>query len=182
MLVPSDRWAIFVSGQGSNALRFLMDSDKGEVKVVVSSKASALALKRAKRFGVQTMVLDKNIDWDSLTLGLKQRKVNKIFLLGFMRVVPANFLQDWQGSIYNLHPSLLPNFKGKDAIQRSYLSREPMGVSVHHVSTGIDEGKVILQKQVISLDQKRTMDYRLASTLMAFAEQNVVARSRNLLI
>lgn len=75
------------------------------------------------------------------------QKIDKIFLLGFMRLLPASFLQKWQGRIFNLHPSLLPLYPGKNAIEKSYEAGDAMGVSIHHVITEMDAGRVVLQKK-----------------------------------
>lgn len=178
------KWAIFVSGRGSNAIQFILDSclsGSEEVKLVLSSKPGVIALQRAKRCGVMTITLDKTIDWDNVSKVLESYKINRIFLLGFMKIVPTEFLSRWQGRIYNLHPSLLPLFKGKDAIQRSYLSRSSMGVSVHHVTPGMDEGEVIKQKIVISREQKKVMNFDQIADRIALAEQILVGNVRKAL-
>src|SRR5688500_7867576 len=100
------RIAIFISGRGSNMQALLDLPANVRCVLVVSSKANAPGLLRARRQGIPTLVLDKKIDYEALHLELLKRKIERIFLAGFMKVVPASFIEKWQGKIVNLHPSL----------------------------------------------------------------------------
>jgi phosphoribosylglycinamide formyltransferase-1 len=137
------------------------------VALVVSSKASALGLKRAKRVGVATFVLEYfhannsslvgnhssqaqkiSINWAKLQEVLNEFGVTHIFLLGFMKLLPADWLERWQGRIWNVHPSLLPAYPGLHSIEKAMADGAPLGVTVHDVIAVMDEGQVRLQKSL----------------------------------
>jgi phosphoribosylglycinamide formyltransferase-1 len=158
-------WALFLSGRGSTAQSALELSAEANLRLVVSSKSSAYGLKRARRAGIPTLVLDKKIDWDSLHQILIQRKIDRIFLLGFMKIVPEKFVQLWPKKIFNIHPSLLPDFKGAHGFQESFESPMAwMGVTIHEVTEGMDEGPQRLQKKVLSATEKKEIFHGSSST------------------
>ncbi len=142
------RWALFLSGRGSTAQSALDVLPHLDFAMVVSSKADAPGLQKARRMGVSHQILTAKIDWPGLTQDLRRRRVTHLFLLGFMRLLPAEFVQAWQGRIFNVHPSLLPAFPGAHAIRESYQARAPMGVTVHEVITAMDAGPRKLQSSV----------------------------------
>ncbi len=129
-----------------------------DIRVVVSSNPKASALLKARRAGVPTLLLqkkvdkknDKKVDWQKLDSELRDRGVNHIFLAGFMKVLPADFVRRWQGKILNLHPSILPAYPGLKSIERAYEERADIGVSVHLVNEGVDEGPVLAQRRTIA--------------------------------
>jgi phosphoribosylglycinamide formyltransferase 1 len=142
-----------VSGRGSNLAALLEMHDVLDIRVVVSSNAKAPALFKAKRAGVPTLLLDKKIDWQKLDRDLRARGVSHIFLAGFMKVVPTEFVQLWDGKILNLHPSLLPAYPGLKSIERAFEERADLGVSVHLVNEGVDEGPLVAQRQTFAAAQ-----------------------------
>jgi len=144
------RWAFFISGQGSNMSALLDSREDTHVALVLSSNPSAPGLKRARREGIPTHVLDDKIDWQSVLKLLRQHRVDRIFLLGFMKIVPKTFLEEWSGIILNVHPSLLPSYPGLKSIERAYHDQHPQGATVHHVSSVVDAGKIILQKKAVT--------------------------------
>lgn len=144
----TERWAIFISGRGSN-LSSLLNLQSEKIKLVVSSSPKALGVLRARRAGVPVLILPRPIQWAELDHELKTRGINRIFLLGFMRVVPEQFVETWQGKIINLHPSLLPNYPGLESIERSFNERADMGVTVHEVVAEVDAGRKILQRRCL---------------------------------
>lgn len=87
------RWALFISGQGSNMSALLDQKWDLDIALVVSSSSQAQGLSRARRSGIPTMTLDAKIDWQKLTSELQRLKVTHLFLLGFMKIVPAAFLK-----------------------------------------------------------------------------------------
>jgi phosphoribosylglycinamide formyltransferase 1 len=145
----TERWAIFISGRGSN-LSSILNLQNEKIKVVVSSSAKALGVLRARRAGIPVLILPRPIQWAELDHELKRRGINRIFLLGFMRVIPKQFVETWDRRIVNLHPSLLPNYPGLDSIERSFNDRADMGVTVHEVVAEVDAGKTILQRRCLS--------------------------------
>ncbi len=142
--------AIFISGFGSNLNVFLERKDLFESLFVVSSNHKAYGLKRAKRYLVPFAVLDPKIDWDQLDERLHQHKIDTLFCAGFMKIIPASFIEKWQGRLFNLHPSLLPKYKGLKAIERAFEAQDDIGVTIHHVSAEVDSGAPVLQKVAVS--------------------------------
>lgn len=170
------RWAIFLSGRGSNAQAAFEELHQLDVALCVSSRKSALGLSRARRAGVPTMFLEKNPDWSKLTLELRKRKVNRIMLLGFMKILPAEFCQQWNKKMWNLHPSILPDFKGAEAIEKSYAVGQVMGVSIHEVTAEMDAGKVLKKKYISFTAKKDFASFELAAMAISRAEQGSCRR------
>lgn len=148
------RWAVLISGRGSNLAAVLELRDQIDVRLVISSSPAAYGLLRAKRAGVRGEIVPfvgdggakKRIDWPRLTARLREAEVSHVFLAGFMKVVPAMFVEAWRGRIVNLHPSLLPAYPGLNSIQRAIGERARVGVTVHEVNEEVDAGKVIYQR------------------------------------
>lgn len=151
------RWAIFLSGRGSNASAALDMRGLCNLQCVVSNKPSADGLRRARRSGVPHFLFSG--DWNVLDQKLRSLGVNQIFMLGFMRILPSSFVERWRGRILNLHPSLLPEFPGKDSLERSYaVAGAPLGATVHEVVTEVDQGQIVLRSSMArasSLEQQR---------------------------
>ena len=145
----TERWAIFISGRGSN-LSCLLNLQTERIKLVVSSSPKAVGVLKARRAGIPILILSKPVNWDELDQELRRRGINRIFLLGFMRVIPERFVEAWHRKIVNLHPSLLPNYPGLESIERSFHDRADMGVTVHEVVAEVDAGKIILQRRSLS--------------------------------
>ncbi len=146
------RGAIFISGWGSNLQVFLDQKDQFKSLLVVSSSQKAFGLKRAKDHNVDTLVLGSPIDWQGLTEALISKEIDFIFCAGFMKIIPASFLNQWENPIYNLHPSLLPKYKGLKAIERAYEENDDIGVSIHTLVAEVDSGQVVLQDKVLEKD------------------------------
>jgi len=125
----------------------LLDADE-PIALVVASRADAYGLTRARRKGVETLVLDKKIDWTLLLETLHARKITHIFLTGFMKVVPAEFLKSWAKPILNVHPSLLPAYPGLKSLERARADRAAIGATVHQVVADVDAGPTVVQKTI----------------------------------
>ena len=148
------RWAIFVSGQGSNAAELIDARDEHEIALMVSSKALAPALLRARRAGIETVIIGARVNWSELLQILEQKRITHIFLAGFMKVIPVEFLEKWKGLIVNIHPSLLPEYPGMQSISRAYMDQKPVGVTTHHVTSEVDGGEIILQSPVMTMAEQ----------------------------
>lgn len=170
------RWAIFISGSGSNAHAILENLISWDVALMVSSRKSASGLLRAQRFGIERWVLPKNPDWDQLTDELKLRGINSLFLLGFMKIIPPHFCNQWKGQIWNLHPSLLPDFKGASAIEQSYEAGRKMGVTIHEVTPEMDAGPIVLQKKISDSADKDFLTLEDARREISQTEQQQVQK------
>ncbi len=146
-------WAVFISGNGSN-LQILLNQNytKLNIELVVSSRKDAYGLERAQKHNVESYLLPSKLnqqDWSQLSLMLKNKKIDFIFLLGFFKIVPSYFVKEWDRRILNLHPSLLPAFKGLKAIENAYAANAPIGVTIHWVTEGLDEGPILLQEKLV---------------------------------
>ncbi len=153
------RIAVLISGSGSN-LQALIDACAtpdfpAEIALVLSNKKEAYGLTRAQKAGLKTHIISHK-DFESreafdaaMDAALKEHQVELICLAGFMRVLSAWFVEQWQGKMINIHPSLLPQYKGLHTHQRAIDAGEKeAGCTVHWVSAGVDEGEIITQARV----------------------------------
>jgi len=98
--------------------------------------------------GVPTLLLPKKIDWELILRELEKHGITHIFLAGFMKIVPENFLRKWRGAIVNVHPSLLPKYAGLNSSDRAFRDKEDLGVTIHSVIPEVDAGDKIVQSNV----------------------------------
>jgi len=136
------------SGNGTNFENIVRTCRDDEVVVMVHNKEKCGAAKRADKFGIpHTHIKSKNED---LIIDVMNAwKVDLIVLAGWMRIVTPKLINAFPDRIINLHPSMLPKYKGLHAIERALESGdEYTGVSVHYVNEELDGGKVILQEEV----------------------------------
>lgn len=154
---------VLVSGRGSN-LQAIMDRIADgylplDIKIVISDKADALALKRAEAAGILTAVVSrkdcasKEEFENKIHQALTEAGCELVVLAGFMRILSGNFVNKWPVKIVNIHPALLPSFPGLDAQgQAVNYGVKISGCTVHFVDEGTDSGPIILQKAVPVLD------------------------------
>ena len=168
------RLAVFCSGNGSN-FQALLDAVRkkklsAEVVVMVCDNPGAFAVKRASKAGVASVVVSPRLfpsrtDYEKFIVRiLKSQKVEVIVLAGFMRILTPYFIQAFRGRILNVHPSLLPAFKGAHAIRDAFHARvKRTGVTVHLVTEQLDSGRVLAQKKVSVLksDTLRSLENRI---------------------
>lgn len=171
------RYAIFISGGGSTLQTFLDHQHQFEVKLVVSNKKSALGALRAKRNGISVEHVSSSSSVDDLNKILKQYKITHIFLAGYMKILSADFINSWQGKISNIHPSLLPSYKGLNAAERSWQEQSNMGVSLHDVIADLDAGTIVMQK--MSTKANEVFSLNEALVFLRTTEQNIL---RNFLL
>jgi len=148
------RVAILISGRGSN-MRALVEQARGyEVAVVASNKPDAAGLAWARERGLQTFSLEsKGIgreDYDrALSTALDDFDVGTIALAGFMRILSPWFVEEWRGRMLNIHPSLLPKYRGLDTHARALEAGDKVsGCSVHVVTEELDAGEILGQSEV----------------------------------
>ena len=160
-MVPSTgynktRTAVFISGTGSN-LKSLIKFSKTtkspiSIDFVISNNSKAKGLNYAKKFKINKKVLNfknKNLSEKKLLSILKINNINMICLAGFMKILSGNFIKKFKGKILNIHPSLLPKYKGLDTHKRVLNNKEKYsGCTVHFVNSRLDSGKIILQKKI----------------------------------
>lgn len=154
---------VLVSGRGSN-LQAIMDRIADgylplDIKIVISDKADALALKRAEAAGILTAVVSrkdcasKEEFENKIHQALTEAGCELVVLAGFMRILSGNFVNKWPVKIVNIHPALLPSFPGLDAQGQAVdYGVKISGCTVHFVDEGTDSGPIILQKAVPVLD------------------------------
>jgi phosphoribosylglycinamide formyltransferase-1 len=148
--------AIFISGVGSNLKNLIKFSKIKKtpftVDLIISNTNKAKGLKYAKQFKIKkkifnfrnTKIAEKNI----LTL-ITKNQIRFICLAGFMKILSKDFIEKFNGKIINIHPSLLPKYKGLNTHEKAIKNRDKFtGCTVHYVSAKLDSGKIILQKKV----------------------------------
>jgi phosphoribosylglycinamide formyltransferase-1 len=153
------RIAIFASGSGSNCenlIRYFEDSDVVKCALVVSNKADAYVLERAKRLGVPTAIMPKALlnDADAMMPLMREYDIDFIVLAGFLPLVPNFLLDAFPRRIVNLHPALLPKYGGKgmwghhvhEAVKAA--GETETGMTVHWVTPVCDSGEIIAQVKV----------------------------------
>ena len=150
------RTAVLISGKGSN-LKSLIKFSKTykspiSIEFVVSNNPKAKGLDYAKIYKIKKKVLNfknKNLSENKLLSVLKINNIEMICLAGFMKILSKNFIKKFKGKILNIHPSLLPKYKGLNTHKRVLNNKEKYsGCTVHFVSAKLDSGKIILQKKV----------------------------------
>ena len=152
--------AIFASGTGSNFEKIADDNrlkEKMDIALLVCDKPNAAVIKKAQDRNINTYVFstkDFGSKQDYEAAILEQVKdLDYIFLAGYMRIISPYFLENYKKTILNLHPSLLPKYKGKDAIEQAYKAQErEIGISIHYVNEELDGGEVIAQKSLTVKD------------------------------
>jgi phosphoribosylglycinamide formyltransferase-1 len=154
------RVAVLISGRGSNMVALIEAAkDKGypaEIALVVSNVADAAGLQRARDSGIATAVVDhKKSGQDraaferELQAVLEQHRIEIVCLAGFMRILTADFVAKWQGRMLNIHPALLPQFKGLDTHKRALEAKvKEHGATVHFVVPEMDSGPIVVQAAV----------------------------------
>ena len=148
--------AVFISGNGSN-LRSLINfsqNKKSPIKIIliISDNPKSKGLKFGKIFKIKKRVFNfkkKSVAEKKILLELKNNNINLICLAGFMKILSRSFIKNFKGRILNIHPSLLPKFKGLNTHERAIRNKEIYsGCTVHFVNSRLDSGKIILQKKV----------------------------------
>ncbi len=152
--------AVLASGRGSNLQSIIDAVEAGEldaqIEVVISNNPDAQALQRAEKADIKTAVVDhrnyeSREEYDRQVMKVLDREgVELVALAGFMRVLSEEFVQTYRGRIMNIHPALLPAFKGLDAQKQALdYGVKVSGCTVHFVDEGVDTGPIILQKAVV---------------------------------
>ncbi len=149
--------AVFCSGYGSNLQAIIDKTTDGyipaKIALVVCDNDQAFALKRAEKAGIETLILDprkfntREAFDKEVIKELRNKKVSLVVLAGFMRLLSGHFIKEYENRIINIHPSLLPSFKGthgvRDALEYGV---KVTGPTVHFVDEKLDHGPIILQR------------------------------------
>ena len=150
------RTAVFISGTGSNLENLIKFSLKKrspiEIILIISNNTKAKGLKFAKLYKIKKNVYNydqKKISEKRILKDLKSNDIRLICLAGFMKILSKDFIRNFKGKILNIHPSLLPKYKGLNTHHRAIQNKEKYsGCTVHLVNSKLDSGKIILQKKV----------------------------------
>ena len=196
-------FAVFASGNGSNLQAIIQAVQKGEIKanlsLVFSNNPKAFALERAERAGIKTLVLnpDEYMNRQSydreIIVHLKEEKIDFIVLAGYMLLLSPFFIKKYHHKIINIHPSLLPAFKGTHAIKDAFLyGAKVTGVTIHFVDEKLDHGPIIMQEALRIketdtleiLEQKiHSVEHRLyPKAIDLFAQGKLKAEGRKVLL
>jgi phosphoribosylglycinamide formyltransferase-1 len=147
--------AVFISGTGSN-LKSLIQFSKLKkspivIEMIISNNAKSKGLQYAKVYKIKKKVFDfKNNSSEKKVINeLKNNNINLICLAGFMKIISKNFIKSFKGQILNIHPSLLPKYKGLNTHEKAIENKDKYsGCTVHFVNSKLDSGKIINQKKV----------------------------------
>ena len=148
--------AVFISGTGSNlkSLIKFFKTNKSPISInlIISNNPKAKGLRYGKIFKIKKKIFsfkDKSDSETKLLITLNKHDIKLICLAGFMKILSKNFIQKFKGKILNIHPSLLPKYKGLDTHEKVLSNNENYsGCTVHFVNSKLDSGKIILQKKV----------------------------------
>jgi len=154
---------VFISGAGSN-LRSLINCSRDynfpiKIALIISNKANAKGLLIAKKYHIKHKFissLDKKKFERNCLMELKKNQIKFLCLAGFMKVLSKNFINSFRYKIINIHPSLLPKYKGLNTHKRVLKNKEIYsGCAVHYVTTSLDSGKIIAKKKIL-IDKNET--------------------------
>ena len=150
------RTAVFISGNGSN-LKSLIKFSKLKksplsINIIISNNPRAKGLLYGKIYKIKKKIFNfkkKNLAEKKILEELNKNRISLICLAGFMKILSKNFIKRFKGKILNIHPSLLPKFKGLNTHERAIINKEKYsGCTVHYVNSKLDSGKIIIQKRV----------------------------------
>ena len=147
--------AVFISGTGSN-LKNLIKFSKTKIspiliKLIISSSKKAKGLRYSTQYNIEKKIVNFNNNFaeNKILNYINKKNIKFICLAGFMKILSKNFIKKFKGKIVNIHPSLLPKYKGLNTYQRALKNKEKFaGCTVHYVTNKLDSGKIILQKKV----------------------------------
>ena len=147
--------SVFISGRGTNLKNLIKFAKKKKsftfINLVVSNNRKAYGLKFAKKNKIETLIInfEKKNETNILLKKLNESNTKLICLSGFLKILPKKFIKAFKGKIINIHPSLLPKYKGLNTHKRVLNNKEKFtGCTVHFVTEKLDAGKIILQKKI----------------------------------
>lgn len=147
------RIAIFASGSGTNFEALVNETYKnGEIVLLVCDKANAYVIERAKNHNIPCFLVElkkcaSKVEYEQKIVDkLNEEKIDLVLLAGYMKIMDETLLNAYEGRIVNIHPALLPSFKGAHGIKDAYeYGVKIMGVTIHYVNKEVDGGKIIAQ-------------------------------------
>ena len=165
--------AVFISGKGSNLISLIkfskLQKSPISINLIISNNKLAEGLKYGDIFKIRKKIIqfiNKDVAEKKILNELKKNRIELICLAGFMKIISKNFIKNFKGKILNIHPSLLPKYKGLNTHQRAIKNKDKYsGCTVHFVNSKLDSGKIILQKKVRIL--KKDTPVSLARKILA---------------
>ena len=159
---------VFISGSGTN-LKALINNSRNynfpiNISYIVSNTKKAKGLKYGKLYGIPYDIINLNnkLKFEIFINKLKNKNISLICLAGYMKILKKNFITRFKKIILNVHPSLLPKYKGLDTFDRVLKSKDKItGCTVHYVNEKLDSGKIILQKKVLIEPEDNNQKLRL---------------------
>ena len=156
IVIKKTKTAVFISGKGSNLENLIKFSKKKIspilINLIISNTSYEKGLKYSKKYNIQKKVIffkNKKLAEKKIFQILFKKNINLICLAGFMKILSKNFINKFKGKIINIHPSLLPKYKGLQTHKKAIENNDKYaGCSVHFVTPKIDSGKIIMQKKV----------------------------------
>jgi len=157
------RSCVFISGKGSNLSSIIKSSRSYDfpikVDLIISNNQKALGHKIAKKYSIPFKFFSSSNQYlfeREALIELRKKKIKFLCLAGFMKILSKNFIRSFRYKIINIHPSLLPKYKGTNTHKRVLKNKEKYsGCTVHFVTSKLDSGKIILQKRVL-ISKKET--------------------------
>jgi formyltetrahydrofolate-dependent phosphoribosylglycinamide formyltransferase len=159
--------AILISGRGSNMLNIVDACNNktlsSKVKIIISNNKNSTGLAKVKKKGIKTKIIHENQIKKfekKLSQILFEEKINLICLAGFMRILSEEFLCNWKKKVINIHPSILPAFRGLNAVKQAIEKKvKYSGCTIHYVDKGIDTGEIIDQRivKVLKTDNEKKL-------------------------
>ena len=148
--------AVFISGSGTNLESLIKFSQLKKspilISLIITNNSKSKGLRYGKVFKIKKKIFNfkkKYLAEKKILYELKKNKINLVCLAGFMKILSKTFIKNFNGKILNIHPSLLPKFKGLNTHKRAIKNKEKYsGCTVHFVNSKLDSGKIILQKKV----------------------------------
>ena len=148
--------AVFISGKGTNLKNLIKYSKKKTspiiIKLIISNSQKSKGLKYSKQFNIKKNIINfkkRKLAENKILKLLDENKINFICLAGFMKILSKSFIKKFKGKIINIHPSLLPKYKGLNTHKKVLENKEKFtGCTVHYVNSKLDSGKIILQRKV----------------------------------
>jgi phosphoribosylglycinamide formyltransferase-1 len=174
------RLAIFASGTGSNAINimnYFQEHPTVEVACILSNRANAPVLEKAKIRLIETIILsNEEAENASVLLDLTAKlEIDYVILAGYLRLIPAEFILKFNRKIFNIHPSLLPKYGGKgmfgDHVHRAVLEsgEKETGITIHYVDPAFDEGEIIDQFKCVLAENETLESVRLKINALELA-------------
>lgn len=185
---------IFISGNGSNLKNIIKNIDSGflnnvRIHEVLSDNPSAKGLKYAEENHISVKIINEKYNYDNISLDINKNNINLIILAGYMKILPKDFVNNHDGKIINLHPSLLPRYKGLNTHQQAIQSGDSIhGASVHFVTDELDDGPVFIQGLIeikesdtaITLKEKvQEIEYQILPIAIRWISEKLVEKNGN---